>query len=440
MSGRISRIWGYLRNNRKLTIAAGVVLLVVVLLIAARGRNRANSAGAFQTMQIQRGELTATVGATGSVRSSQSATLLWQTTGIVEDVNVKVGDKVRKDEVLAALASTSLPQNVILAQADLVSAQKAYDDLLNSDTDRAQAWIALLAAQDAHKKADDYRQELNGKLDLTKTVWISIGGRLIPQVKFYKGYADADTIADADADLALKQAQLDDAQRAYDRLKGGPNQDDLAAAQAKVDAAQATLNTARILAPFNGTVTQAIPLPGDQVSATDVAFRVDDLSNLLVDVQVSEVDINSIQVGQPVTLTFDAILDKDYHGEVIEVAQAGDVVSGVVNFTATVHLTDADEQVKPGMTAAVNIVTEQIKDQLLIPNRSVRVVDGKKVVYLLVNSAPQKVEVTLGPSSDTMSVILDGDIKEGDLIILNPPAQFQNGPRNGGPFGGGGGG
>jgi HlyD family secretion protein len=154
-----------------------------------------------------------------------------------------------------------------------------------------------------------------------------------------------------------------------------------------------------------------------------------------VDVQVSEVDINSVAVDQSVTLTLDAIPGKTYHGQVIEVSQAGDVSSGAVNFTVTAELTDADSQVKPGMTAAVNIVTYQVKDQLLVPNRAVRLADGNRVVYVLKNGQPQPVQITLGASSDTMSVVTSGDLKEGDLVILNPPAQFGPGG-GGGPFGG----
>ena len=194
------------------------------------------------------------------------------------------------------------------------------------------------------------------------------------------------------------------------------------AAQARVDAAQATLNLARVISPFAGTVTEAHSLPGDQVGAGDTAFRLDNLSSLLVDVKVSEVDINSVSIGQPVTLTFDAILGKEYHGEVVEVTQAGTVDQGVVNFTVTVELTDADSAVKPGMTAAVNIVVEEMQDVLLVPNRAVRLVDGERVVYLLENGQPVKKEITLGSSSDTMSVVAGGDVKEGDVIILNPPA------------------
>lgn len=412
----------------------GAVLAVILFFVVSRAN--AGKQIPYQTARLERGELMATVGASGTVRALQSATLTWQTSGTVEQVNVDVGDRVKRGDVLATLEKTSLPQSIILAQADLVNAQKALDDLLHSDTARAQAWIALREAKDAYKKAYDYRQSLNNKTWVSKVYIRYIGGRPFPIVKWVRDYPDSETIAKADADLALKKAKLDDAQRAYDRLKNGPNPDDLAAAQARVDAAQATLNLARILAPFNGTITQAEPRPGDQVTAGKVAFRMDDLSELLVDVQVSEVDINSISLGQPAVLSFDAILGKEYHGEVVEVSLAGDVVSGAVNFTVTVRLTDADARVKPGMTAAVNIIVDKVEDQLLVPNRAVRLVDGKRVVYVLRNGQPQRVAVTLGPSSDTMSVVLEGDVKEGDLVILNPPMELQGGPR--GPFGGGG--
>jgi HlyD family secretion protein len=437
MSKFFSNTWEFLKKNRKITIPVGVILLIVVIVAAMNARGKTKST--YQTEAVAKGDLTATIGATGSVRAAQSATLLWQTTGVVDKVNVQVGDSVSKDQVLATLVRSSLPQNVILAEADLVSAQTALDNLVNSSTARAQAAIALKTAQDAYDKAYNYRISLNDKIDLSKITYITLGGHLIPQIKYYKGYADADSILKADNDLALKKGQLDDAQRAYDRLKDGPNADDVAAAQARVDAAQAALNAGQISAPFAGIVTQANPMPGDLVSPTSPGFRIDDLAHLLVDVQVSEIDINSVAVGQPVTLSFDAISGKTYQGQVLEVSQAGDVVSGSVNFTVTVELTDADKSVKPGMTAAVTVLVNQVKGQLLIPNRAVRLVDGNRVVYILVNGQPKQVTVILGASSDTMSVVNGGDLKEGDLVILNPPTLFTPGA-GGGPFRAGGGG
>jgi HlyD family secretion protein len=425
------KVFEFLKGKRKITIPIGIVLVIVLAFFITRGRGQKQST--YQTQVIARGDLSAIVGATGSVRAAQSASLAWQINGTVGNVNVKVGDQVNKSAVLADLDSSSLPQNVIQAQANLVSAQKALQDAA-SNTASAQAAIDLKNAQDAYTKAFNYRVSLNGEQWIKNVIIQFVNGHEVPVIKWQKGYVDAQTIQDADNSLALAKAKLDDAQRTFDRLKNGPNPDDVAAAQANVDAAQATLNMARIIAPFSGTVTQADPLAGDQVTAGKFGFRVDDLSALLVDVQVSEVDINSIAVGQPVTLTFDAIQGKQYNGVVTEVSQAGDITSGSVNFTVTVKLTDADPLVKPGMTAAVNIIIDQVKGQILVPNQAVRLVNGKRVVYILVNGQPKLVDVTLGASSDTMSAVEGGTLKEGDLVILNPPTQFQ------GPGGGGGGG
>jgi HlyD family secretion protein len=432
----MQRIVDILKKNRKIVIPMGIAVILLAVFLAMRG-NRTET-GQYQTVEVERGELVASVGATGTVRAKQTAILVWQTNGTVERVNADVGDTVEADEELAALAPASVSQTIISARAELVGAQKALDDLLKSDTARVQALIALDEAQERYDKAFDYRESLNEKITYEEVVIDTImtpGGPVrVPRLKTYKYYADEETIADADADLALAKAQLEDAQRAYDRVKDGPNPDDVAAAQARVDAAQATLNMARIIAPFDGTVTEANPLPGDQVSAGTTAFRVDNLSSLFVDVEISEVDINSIAVGQPVTLTFDAILGEEYHGEIVKVAQAGSIEQGVVNFTVTVELTDADAQVKPGMTAAVTIVVKELQDVLVIPNRAVRLVNGQRVVYVLRDGLPVMVEVRLGSSSDTESVLVGGDVQEGDLIILNPPVQFEPG----GPGGGGG--
>jgi len=417
----------WIKKHRKASIGAGVVLVLLVLFFVLRGRGN-SPASVFQTEPVERGNLAASVGATGSVRAFRTATLAWQTSGTIDDVNVNLGDQINQGDELAGLNKVTVSQNIILAEVDLVSAQKALADLMDSDTARAQAAINLDKAELSYEKAYDYRETLNGRITITE-VRIVAG---VPRIREYKGYADAETIADADEKLALAKAQLEDAQREFERVKDGPNTEDVAAAEARVAAAQATLNMSKIIAPFNGTVTQASVVEGEQVSTGTVAFRLDDLSRLLVDVQVSEVDINNVEVGQEAALTFDAILENRYHGTVVEVGQAGDTIQGIVNFTVTIELTDADEFVKPGMTAAVNITVNEVTDALLIPNRAVRLVDNERVIYVLKDGLPVKVKVTLGLSSDTKSVVVSGDLKEGDLIILNPPIEFQGG----GPFGG----
>jgi len=456
-----------------------ILLLVAVIGVAVvwvRRNNSANAESLYQTTNIERGTLTATIGATGTVRAKQTAVLIWQAAGTVDTVNVKVGDNVPSGFVMAFLSKTSLPQSIIMAEADLVNAQKSLDDLLNSNAALAKAAqdlaIAKQAVEDAQKDVDKlkYRRASDGLIDQTQAE-IDLANKKITYAedayKLVKNRPEGDSLraqallnltnarlerdqkqatldwylgtpSELDAEkyraaLALAQAQEADAQREYNRLSAG-NVSEITAAQARIDAAQATLNLARVIAPFAGIVTESYPLPGDQVGAGATAFRIDDLSSLLVDVEVSEVDINNVAIGQSVQLSFDAILGKEYNGKVVEVAQTGTVSAGVVSFKVTVELTDADSLVKPGMTAAVNITVKELNDVLLVPNRAVRLSDGERVVYLLKDNMPVKTSIRLGSSSDTMSVLVAGDVQEGDEVILNPPTEFF-GPGGGGPFG-----
>jgi multidrug efflux pump subunit AcrA (membrane-fusion protein) len=273
----------------------------------------------------------------------------------------------------------------------------------------AQAQIQLLQAQIIadHTQITDATSSVYGLAIHLNTVWTA--------------YQDA-------------SQQLSNAVTTLYQLERSPNPDDLAAAQARLQAAQTAVDSLSLTAPFAGTITEVDIKPGDQVSLGSIAFRLDKLDRLLVDVQVSEVDINSIQVGQSVNLSFDALLDKQYKGVVSQVAPVGTVIQGVVEFNVTVELTDADQNVKPGMTAAVNIVVDQITNALLVPNRAVRLVDGQRVVYILINNQLQQVKVTLGASSDTESQVTDGDLQVGEQIVLNPP-QDLFGTSGGGPFG-----
>jgi HlyD family secretion protein len=425
----------FFRKYRNLLIILLIVVVAASAFIFVRGSS-ADPASQFQTSPVERGTLTATIGATGTVRAMQTAVLVWQAAGTVDTVNVKVGDNISEDFVMAFLEKESLPQSIIAAEADLVDAQKALDELLNSDTARAQAVIALRDAQEAYDKAANYLHYLENSRRIPQTsvrtflIRTPRGFEYRTKTKTFKGPAPEDWIIEAENDMNLKKAELDEAQRTYDRLTSG-NTAEITAAEARVEAAQAARNLARVISPFPGTVTESYTLPGDQVAAGETAFRIDNLSSLLVDVKVSEVDINNVSIGQPVALTFDAILGREYHGEVVEVTQAGTVEEGVVNFTVTVELTDADAAVKPGMTAAVNIVVEELQDVLLVPNRAVRLVDGERVVYVLEDGQSVKKEIRLGSSSDTMSIVAGGDVQEGDVVILNPPVEF--GP--GGPGG-----
>lgn len=464
--------------KRFIMIAAILIVLAVagVYFVPKFLSQQAQQSGesTFQTQPAEMSSLTAYVGATGTVHSNQTATLIWQTSGTVDHVIVKKGDVIKTGDVLANLMPSSLAQNLILAQSDLINANNALEKAMNNNTARAAAALAVAQAQ---KTLDDAISESQSKLyqragantidiaranlilaeqkvDDAESTYERVAGRSTDDavyaaalsqlanarqerdraqynLNYVEGLPDPNDIATANAKLEQAKAQLQTAKSDWEKVKDGPNPDDITAAQVKIEAIQATLNLVRIAAPFDGTITQVNIMHGDQVNAGSKAFQVDDLSRLLVDVQVSEVDINRVQTGQPVTLTFDAIASKEYNGTVTDIASVGSTTSGAVNFTISVEINDFDQDVKPGMTAAVNVAVTQLDNVLTIPNQAVRVVNGKRVVYLLQNNLPSMVEITLGASSNTASEVLAGDVKAGDLIILNPPSNlFQPG---GGP-------
>lgn len=452
-----------------------LVTILIIAVIGAAGyfgytryrEAQAAKAATYSTDVVTRGDLTAIIGATGTVRANQTATITWQTSGQIASIQVTIDQRVKTDEILASLAPTSLSQSLILARADLITAQRNLDNLLNSNTAAAQAYLNLVQAQkaleDAKKEQSNkkYYSSSQNSIDAARADLTIAQNELNRAQDIYDQFAnrpdddlmkanalsslaaarqkrdraqanlnallatpDAILVDEAAAKVELAKAKLADAQREWERLKDGPDANDITIAQAKIDSIQASLQLTSLKAPFNGTITEVNSLVGDLVSPGTVSFRIDDLSRLLVDVQVTEVDINKVKQGQPVKLTFDAILNKEYNGKVVEVSRVGKVSAGSVNFTVTVELLDADDSIRPGMTAAANIIVEQIQNALLVPNRAVRLRNGQRVVYVLKNNTPTPVNITIGANSDQYSEILEGNIKEGDTLVLNPPTEF----------------
>jgi HlyD family secretion protein len=458
-------------KKRTIIIVVGIAL---VLAIAAFGivsaqQRKTGEADGLQTHEVAYGDLSAVVDETGEVYADQSAMLYWETTGVVGEVQVSLNENVKEDQVLASLKEDSLPQNNFLAKQELISAERALEDLYdNAATTGANAQLAVANALEAlddaeyywtlhqpgnrasteelkaakaklqiaekrlnkkrnqHKKAQKGIPRAQAQIALTEAInqyqhadWY---------VRWLQEGADEIEMAILDANVSVATAALEAAEKEYERVKDGPDPEEIELAEARIAAAQATLDQASITAPFSGVITSVDILPGDLVAPSTLAFRIDHLQNLLVDVSVSEVDINQIDVGQPVTLEFDAILGKEYQGEVVEVSPVGIQEQGLVSFKVTIQLIDADDEVRSGLTAAVQIVVRQVNDALLIPNRAVRWVRGEQVVYLaqdkanIVETNLEIVPVTLGASSDEFSELIEGDITEGDLVVLNPPS------------------
>ena len=472
-----------LKINRIYWIAAAVVVIAVVGLVIwninSSRTTRSSSLG--QRYTVTRGTFTQSISGTGAVHASQSAVLTWQTTGKVGAVTVGIGDKVAADQVLATLEQSSLPQAIIQAEVDLVNAQISLAQATQSNTGKANAEQAVATAQkalqDAQKTldsqnfprasdslinktsgqivlaqkqlaratdayravqhlADDNSIKAQALINMT-TAQLNLN-TLIANINWYTGSPTSLDQAQAQAARDVAQAQLQDAQRTLASYNDGSVSVDLVTAQAKVAIAQATLNEAKIMAPFPGVITEADATAGDLVSPTTTAFRIDNTSHLLVNVSVSEVDIDQVKLGMPVTMQFDAIPNKTYNGKIVKVNLAGDVASNAVTFTITAELTDANEQVKPGMSANVTIIVKQVQNALLVPNRAIVTANGVHTVQVFRNGQVSSVQVQVGATSDTVSEVLSG-LSEGDSIVF---AGTSGTPAAGGAFrtGGGGGG
>jgi len=197
------------------------------------------------------------------------------------------------------------------------------------------------------------------------------------------------------------------------------NSQEIAAAEAKVQALQNTVNNARILAPFDGAVTYIAYLPGEHAENGAVAIQIDDLNNLVVNTTVSEVNIARVAVGQLVAVTFDAIPYKEYSGVVTRISSAGDDSSGTVTFDVSVAITDADSAIKSGFSADINIIIGQADKALLVPNEALLGQDGNhRVIVVREGMDPMPVMVETGASSDEYTEIISGEIREDDLLFI----------------------
>jgi HlyD family secretion protein len=444
-----------------------VIVLGVFLVINNTRQAQQKLLASMQTVLVKKGDLVAIVGATGTVNANQSASLTWQTNGRVALINVRLNDQAVKDQVLAELDPSSVSQAINSARADLVNAKRNLEDVLQSNTAEADAYLTLIKAEDKVQTTKNARDHWNYKnsnwnnVYKTRNEFLQAANELIKAQNAFDAAAllpsgDAsqkaaaeklaaaqlvndkalrnlnlilgrtydNTIAEDFANYDLAKAKADDARRTWERLAGGPKKDDIESAQAKVDSAESAVKMAKIIAPFNGTITQVDAKVGDEVKAGIASFRVDDLSRLLVKVEIPEVDVNRVMVGQRVELTFDAILGSKYTGTVTEVEPVGTDNQGVVNFTVTIELKDGDGEVRPGMTAAVNIVVSEIKGVLIVPNRAVSKRSGTYMVFIMKNNQVTEIPVEIGSSSDIETEITRGDLKEGDMVIVNPPTQL----------------
>ena len=238
-------------------------------------------------------------------------------------------------------------------------------------------------------------------------------------------------------DITAAQATVDQAKNNLEKLLAGSDANTLDIAQNTVDQAQIAvkqsqlqLRQAQIVSPIDGVVT-AVNLTVGQNASTGGStpqVQVADLAHLQIVVDLAEVDIPTIKVGQPVQITLDALPDLALEGSVIGLSPAGTITQGVVNYPVTISLDNPPETVKAGMTASLNVITQQKDGVLLVPNRAIRSQGRQKVVTVLFEGQQIQVPVTTGMNNETMTEVTSG-LKEGDTVLISGTTTAQ--PRGG---------
>jgi RND family efflux transporter MFP subunit len=227
--------------------------------------------------------------------------------------------------------------------------------------------------------------------------------------------------------LAQAKLAVDSAQSALDLKTNRPREIDLASYRAQVAQAQASLNLSlanldktRLLAPADGIVTEIKNEVGENVtSASNFITMIS--QQMKIEVDVPETDVVKIHLHDKVSMTFDALgYDKKFTGEVIEIDPAPTEISGVIYYQAKVILgQDAKDNVdiKPGMTANLEILAAKVDNVLTVPFRAVKNKNGgSKYVQILENNQPKDVDVEVGLEGEALIEIKSG-LQEGQSVI-----------------------
>ena len=454
----------------KILIFASILLVAGLLAAGWWGSSQAGGAqAAAETAEVQAAELIDQVEASGVIQPQQSASLRWKTSGTVQDVLVAEGQVIAAGQALMQLDPASVPANVLSAQADLVNARKTLKDLeTNAEISKVQALQKISdyagAVKDAKYNLDNYTppaeqagmQPLEA-FDLMRQRLDAAWEAFRP----YENFSENDPtredlkekvdLAQSDYNSAVRrlelmyqleaaEANLDKARSDYDRWKDGPDPDEVAAAEARIVTAEATLAQQTLTAPFAGEILALEYQPGDLADTTTIAASLADRSRQLVEVKIDESDISRVRVGSLASVTLDALPGETLTGKVEYINPLGATESGIVKYSVRVALDSTGLNVPLGATADVVIQEGPARQVLTVPIRAIQRDDnqGEYVLVVAPDGTQRRVDVVGGDLLGDRVVVTPPDpqaawLEPGDLVVLNTVQKQQ--PRMG-PFGG----
>jgi len=192
----------------------------------------------------------------------------------------------------------------------------------------------------------------------------------------------------------------------------------VAAARASLGAIQTQISQTKLYAPIGGTITQVNLAVGELSSTGLPAVVLETANDLLIEANISEIEINEIKLGQTVKIQFDAFSDDSATlGTVVSIDPAATVVLGTINYKVTVALNNFVENLMPSMTAELEILTEQKTNVIYVPRRSVSGSGDNYTAEILTADGPKEVSIEVGLRGDSEIEVISG-LSPGDQLIL----------------------
>lgn len=337
------------------------MLLVLLLALLAGGgwwwwSRSSGAAVQYRSATVERGNLQATVSASGAVNPVTQVSVGTQVSGQIRDVFVDFNSEVKAGQLIAQIDPQTLEYRLNSSLADL--------DAANAAVAIAQANAASARANVSRARTDLAEAQRSHERNLS----------LVAQGFIAQSEADRTRAALASAQESLKAVEalvgVSEAQIASARAN--VKQREAAVSQARVD-----LSRTRITSPVDGIVIKRTVERGQTVAASlqapELFVIAQNLSEMQVDASIDEADVGRIKPGQKATFTVDAFPGRTFEGQVKQVRKAATNVSNVITYIAVVGFANGDSRLLPGMTANVRVVTDQRENVLKVPNAALRV-------------------------------------------------------------------
>jgi len=298
--------------KKKILIISAIVIVVIILaaIIFTRGKKETIK---IETSTVSYGNIKNTVTATGTVEPIDQIDVGTQVSGVINKIYVDYNDVVKKGQLLAELDRSTLKAMELQAKASLSSAEN-----------------------ELH-----YREQNYNRIK-----------------KLYEGTMVSETDYE-DAEYQYKNAKTN-----YEQLKS------------KLEQAEVNLSYAYIYSPINGVILNRSVEEGQTVAAsfsTPTLFSIArDLTKMQVEADVDEADIGQVKLNQQVNFTVDAYPDDTFPGQVTQIRLEPTVSSNVVTYTVIIEAPNKDLKLMPGLTASVEIVTQEAKNVLMIPPKALQ--------------------------------------------------------------------